>query len=108
MEVFASSSDDYADRPGCGKGFGAASTLCMGPYFGDVNSDGRFVISGIPAGSYTLFARAGDGVGREIVAIDNVGSAPPRSRPVRFTGERDLIVNRNLSGIEVNIVLHPE
>lgn len=106
MEISASSAD-YRDRPGCQDIFGPQSTLCSGPYFGEVNKDGRFVISGIPSGSYTLFARAGDGVGHEIVATDYVGGVPPKQRPVH-TGQRDLIVTRNLSGIDVNIVLRPD
>jgi hypothetical protein len=107
MEIYASSSDDHRDRPGCQNIFGPQSTLCPGFYFGEVNTDGRFVISGLPAGSYALYARAGDGVGREIVATDYMGMVPPKPRPVR-TGERDLIVTRNLSDIKVNVVLRPD
>jgi hypothetical protein len=106
MEIHAESSDDYGDRPGCHSPFGPQSTLCSGPYFGDVNKDGRFVISGIPAGSYTLYASAGDGVGNEVV-VCGVNRPPPKPHPVR-TSELDLIVHRNRSGIDVNVVLHPD
>jgi hypothetical protein len=106
MEIEAWSSDDYGDRPGCHGPFGPQSTLCSGPYVGDVNKDGRFVISVIPAGSYTLYARAGDGVGNEVV-VCGVNRPPPKPRPVR-TSELDLVVHRNPSGIDVNVVLHPD
>jgi hypothetical protein len=104
--TIAAESDHPQQRLGCGRLFTIPySSACATGFSGDVMTDGSFVISGVPAGSYSLYAKAGDGVGHEIVANDNLGMPPPKSAPPIYTGERNVIVRGNLSGVSVKIKL---
>ena len=99
-------SDHPQQRLGCGRLSNVAySSACATGYVGDVKANGSFIISGVPAGSYTLHAKVGDGVGPEIVATDDLGLRQPTSVSPVYTGERNVIVNGNLSGVSVKVKL---
>jgi hypothetical protein len=99
-------SDDPQERLGCGRLNLPYSSACASGFVGDVNADGSFVISGVPAGSYTLYAKAGDGIGHEIIANDGLGRAPQTtSAPPVYAGERNVIVKGNLNGVLMKVKL---
>jgi len=99
-------SDPPRQHLGCG-GFLRApySSACATGHAGDVKADGSFVISGVPAGSYTLDAMAGDYVGRLYVVNDNLGMRQPTSVSPVYTGARNVTVKGNLSGVSVKVKL---
>jgi hypothetical protein len=103
--------DAESDPPqqylGCGRLPPVApySSACATGYAGDVKADGSFVISGVRAGSYSLYAIAGDYVGRQYVANDDLGMRQPTSVPPVYTGARNVIVKGNLSGVPVKVKL---
>jgi hypothetical protein len=100
-------SDHSQQHLGCGSlpPMAPYSSACEIWYTGDVTADGSFVISGVPAGSYTLDAMAGDYVGRQYVVNDDLGMPPPASVPPVYTGARNVIVKGNLSGVLVKVKL---
>jgi hypothetical protein len=100
-------SDPPQEYLGCGRlpPMATYSSACETGYAGDVKADGSFVISGVRAGSYSLYAMAGDYVGRQIVANDDLGMPPPTSVPPVYTGARNVIVKGNLSGVPVKVKL---
>ena len=100
-------SDPPQQYLGCGRlpPMAPYSSACATGYAGDVKADGSFVISGVRAGSYTLDATAGDWVGRQIVANDNLGMQQPTSVLPFYTGARNVIVKGNLSGVPVKVKL---
>jgi hypothetical protein len=99
-------SDPPQQHLGCGRPPVAPySSACATGYAGDVKADGSFVISGVRAGSYTLNATAGDGVGHLYVVNDNLGVPQPTSVPPVYTGARNVIVKGNLSGVPVKVKL---
>jgi hypothetical protein len=99
-------SDHTRQHLGCGpRPMETYSSACATGYAGDAKADGTFVISGVPAGSYALYATAGDYVGRQIVANDSLGMQPPTSFPPVYTGARNVIVKGNLSGVPVKVKL---
>ena len=105
VEIRADSDDSTDGRPGWQQA-----------YFGCVNRDDSFVISGLPAGTYTLSAMAGAGVQRltcdarkvaEVpsFATDYCCSSTPQPPPVLYTGQRKVTFTRNLSGIVIHVGL---
>jgi hypothetical protein len=104
IQIWAVSDDHTNTRPGWAQS-----------YSGCVNRGAKFVIAGVPAGAYTLSALAGPGVQTsscgarnvpkiESFAIDDCCSSVPQPRPVRYSGQRKATLNRDLSGIVVNVV----
>jgi hypothetical protein len=106
MAIDAESDHPEEERLGCGRLYNVPySSACATGFSGDVKANGSFVISGVPAGSYRLRAVSGDGVGNEIIATDSVSLAQPTPAPPIYTGERNVTVKGNLSGVSVKVKL---
>jgi hypothetical protein len=90
---------------GCGLFFNVPySSACAIGYFGDVKANGAFLISGVPAGSYTVYGNAGDYVGQQI-ATDSLGNPPLTSVPPVYTGRQNVVLKGDLSGVSVKVKL---
>jgi hypothetical protein len=93
--------------------FSSTTRMGIGWYYGCVDRDGHFLISGLPAGSYTLQATAGRHVETLLCKPDQTGSSlvPAKEgwtqvpRTQLYIAERELSLRRNMSGIVLKVKL---